>query len=148
MIFRCILILFIFTSFSCDQPTRSGYVEQKTLRIKGRVVDFRTNQPLDNAVVYFYADWETEGYTTSTAETGYYLLTVPDVHCEELVGTPAEFDPNFFAIDRYFISATKLGYDTVTIGAFAAGIHCFDFTQQVNFKISHLNYYVEEVVNN
>ncbi len=140
MLLRLFLVLILVLLLSCDKVTRSGYREQQTIEIAGNVIDFTTNRVLEDVTVRFYAIWDAEGSTAETNEFGYYQLTASDVFCTEFVDTPLDFDPLWVPVDRYFISATKAGEDTVTYGAFVADIHCFDVLQLVNFKLTHLNH--------
>jgi hypothetical protein len=133
------LILIMICSQCADNSIRSGFRAQRSLKITGSVIDASTREELQDVIVNFYAYWQEEGSTTKTNTIGQYTLIAENVLCTELVGTPAEFDPLWFPTDRYFISATKAGYDTVTFGAFAANIHCFDVEQKVNFILTHLN---------
>lgn len=143
VLFLVVLYMICFSGLiTCESPVRGGFKEVKDLRIEGIVIDNLTGKGLPDAIVRFYSQWDTEGDVAFTDEVGRYQLQAREVYCKALVDVPENFDDSFYfnVSDSYFICATKTGYDTLTYGAFAAGIHCFDIVQQVSFRLNHLNH--------
>jgi hypothetical protein len=140
VLLRLLISIILILLVSCENPSRSGFDEIKTLTIQGLVTDRISEEPLKNVTVRFFAVFDSTGSTGETNELGFYLLKAPDVICTEFESTPTQYDPLYVPADRYFISATKTGYDTVTYSASGVDLHCFDVLQQVNFKLRHLNH--------
>ena len=139
-----IIILSLLTITGCEEVTRSGFDENKTLAIFGYVLDVETKQGLAGAKVWFFSISDDSASVTYTNEEGAYAIETFVVYCVDFVPTPDEFDGFFIPHDRYFISATKTGYDTVSFGAFGANVQCFDIAQQVDFRLRHLNHPLSE----
>ena len=133
-------ILIVSLMIHCEKPTRSGFDEIKSLHIKGRVIDGYTKKGLPFAKIRFYSAFRPAESVSYSDLNGYYELNTFEVYCSEFVSVPNKIDPAWRANDRYFITATKAGYDTVNIGAYFANIFCFDVDQIVNLSIIHLNY--------
>jgi len=134
------IILLLLCLAGCESATRSGFDEKKTLVIFGRVADSETNRGLADAEVRFFSISDPSSTSIFTDKDGNYSMETFEVYCVDFVSTPDEIDPFFVPHDRYFLWATKAGYDTVRYGAFGANIHCFDIDQRVNFRLRHLNH--------
>jgi len=135
-----IILLSLLTFTSCEEATRSGFDEKKTLLIFGYVLDVETKKGLAGAKVWFYSISDDSVLAVYTDEEGAYSMKTFIVYCVDFVPTPDKLDRFFIPHDRYFISATKAGYDTVSFGAFGANVQCFDIAQQVDFRLHHLNH--------
>ena len=126
----------------CENAVRSGFDEKKNLLIIGYVVDIETKKGLAGAQVNFYSITDDSVSTVYTNEQGAYSMRTFEVYCVDFVPMPEDIDWFVIPHDRYFISATKSGYDTVRFGAFSVNLQCFDIKQQVDFRLQHLNHII------
>ncbi len=129
----------------CDKHSVVDFDKTKILKIRGRVIDRNSKDGVSAAKVRFYSIYRPAETIVFTDNSGFYELLTFEVFCSEFVVVPEDMDLTWRPNDRYFISATKVGYDTLTSGAFFADIHCFDIDQIVNMSIIHLNHQEESV---